>query len=229
METVRTVAELRARVRAFKGGGAKVGFVPTMGALHEGHLSLVRLAGKRAEKVVASIFVNPAQFGPDEDFAKYPRTEAADLKLLESAGAALAFLPPVEEIYPEGFATAVSVPKLSKPLCGIFRPGHFEGVATVVAKLLNACEADVAVFGEKDYQQLLVIRQMAKDLDIPTEIVAGPTYREADGLAASSRNAYLKPDERAIARLLPKTLTTLVRQANEGQDLKDLSKKGRDV
>jgi len=229
IEVVRTAAELRAKVRAWRGIGLKVGLVPTMGALHDGHLTLVRLAGEKAEKVAASIFVNPRQFGPNEDFSKYPRTEAADLKLLEGAGAALAFLPSVEEMYPKDFATTVAVAALAKPLCGVFRPGHFEGVATVVAKLLIAAEADFAVFGEKDYQQLLVIRRMAKDLSIPTEILSGPTFREPDGLAASSRNAYLKGDERVIARVLPKTLLTLIRQAREGRDLRDLARKGCEV
>jgi pantoate--beta-alanine ligase len=229
LPTVRTVKDLRAQVRTWRREGLKIGFVPTMGALHEGHLTLVRLAGEKADKVVVSIFVNPKQFGPEEDFAAYPRKEEADLKLVEGAGAALAFLPSIEEIYPEGYLTTVSVGQLVRPLCGVFRPGHFEGVATVVAKLLNAAEADLAVFGEKDYQQLLVIRQMVKDLNIPAEIVGAPTVREPDGLAASSRNAYLKGDERQIAKVLPRTLIALIKQAREGKELKELARKGRDV
>jgi pantoate--beta-alanine ligase len=203
---VRTVAELRARTRAWRRAGETVGFVPTMGALHEGHLSLVRLARTRAARVVASVFVNPTQFGPNEDFDAYPRDEARDAALLASVGCDLLFAPTAAEMYPPGFATSVAVSGVTEPLDGAARPGHFGGVATVVAKLLNQCGPDVAMFGEKDYQQLQVIRRMVRDLDLPVEIVGGPTARADDGLALSSRNAYLAPDERAAAPALARTL-----------------------
>lgn len=177
-----------------------------MGALHAGHLALVAAALGRANRVVASIFVNPAQFGPNEDFARYPRREAEDAAALAGAGCHLLFAPTVEEMYPEGFATGVHVSGLTDELDGAHRPGHFDGVATVVTKLLNQAQADVALFGEKDYQQLLTIRRMVADLDIATEIAGVPTVREADGLALSSRNAYLSAEERARAMLFPKTL-----------------------
>jgi pantoate--beta-alanine ligase len=199
LSVVRTVAELRARVRAWRAAGERVGLVPTMGALHEGHLSLVRRARQSAGKVVASVFVNPTQFAAGEDFEAYPRDEAGDAELLASAGCDLLFAPGVEVMYPEGFSTTVAVSGVSADLEGAARPTHFAGVATVVTKLLVQAEADVAVFGEKDYQQLLVIRRLARDLDIPTEIVGAPTVREQDGLARSSRNAYLTQDERVLA------------------------------
>jgi len=203
---VRTVADLRAQVRAWRMAGERIGFVPTMGALHEGHLSLVRLAGTRADRVVASVFVNPTQFGPNEDFDAYPRDEARDARLLAAAGCALMFAPAVAEMYPQGAATTVTVSGVSEPLDGQARPGHFAGVATVVTKLLNQCAADVAVFGEKDYQQLQVIRRLVRDLDIPVEILGGPTARAPDGLALSSRNAYLTDIERAQAPALHRAL-----------------------
>ena len=203
---VRTVAELRTQVRAWRAAGLRIGFVPTMGALHEGHLSLVRLAGGRADRVVASVFVNPTQFAPHEDFDAYPRDEAGDAALLASAGCALMFAPTVAEMYPPGASTTVTVAGVSEPLDGQARPTHFAGVATVVTKLLNQCAADVAVFGEKDYQQLQVIRRLARDLDIPTEIIGGPTARAEDGLALSSRNAYLTEAERAVAPALNRAL-----------------------
>ena len=199
LSIVRTVAELRAQVRAWKAGGERVGLVPTMGALHEGHLSLVRLAKERAGRVVASVFVNPTQFGPGEDFEAYPRDEAKDADLLARAGCDLLFAPTVAQMYPDGFATSISVAGVTEALEGPARPGHFTGVATVVAKLLNQCQPDVAVFGEKDYQQLQVIRRLVRDLDIPVEIVPGPTLRAHDGLALSSRNAYLTAAERPVA------------------------------
>lgn len=203
---VRTVADLRARVRAWRADGLTVGFVPTMGALHDGHLSLVRLAGARTDRVVASVFVNPTQFGPNEDFEAYPRNESGDAALLASAGCALMYAPSVAEMYPPGAATTVTVSGVSEPLDGIARPGHFAGVATVVTKLLNQCAADVAVFGEKDWQQLQVIRRLASDLDIPTEIIGGPTARAEDGLALSSRNAYLTAEQRPVAGRLNQVL-----------------------
>jgi pantoate--beta-alanine ligase len=214
---VRTVADLRARVAAWKAAGDRVGFVPTMGALHEGHLSLVRLARTKARRVVASVFVNPTQFAPNEDFDAYPRTEARDAELLASAGCDLLFAPTVSEMYPEGFATTVTVAGVSEPLDGLARPGHFAGVATVVAKLLNQAQADVAVFGEKDYQQLQVIRRMVRDLDLPVEIVGGPTARAEDGLALSSRNAYLTPEERTVAARLNAVLGEAIAALNAGE------------
>jgi len=203
---VRTVADLRAQVRAWRSAGHRVGFVPTMGALHEGHLSLVRLARERADRVVASVFVNPTQFAPNEDFDAYPRNEAGDAALLAGAGCALMFAPTVAEMYPPGASTTVTVAGVSEPLDGQARPTHFAGVATVVTKLLNQCAPDVAVFGEKDYQQLQVIRRLVRDLDVPVEILGGPTARAADGLALSSRNAYLTEAERAAAPALNRAL-----------------------
>ncbi|MEL6197006.1 MAG: pantoate--beta-alanine ligase [Pseudomonadota bacterium] len=199
METVRTVKALRDRVRAWRAGGERVGLTPTMGALHEGHLSLVHLARRKADKVVATIFVNPTQFGPSEDLATYPRDEARDAAMLAEAGCDLLFVPAVDEMYPPGFATEVRVTGLTDVLCGASRPGHFDGVAQIVTKLLNQAQADIAIFGEKDWQQLAVIRRLARDLDIPTEILGAPILREDDGLAMSSRNRYLGPAEREIA------------------------------
>ena len=206
MELARTIADLRSCLAAWRNSGGSLGLVPTMGALHAGHLALLAAARRECERVVASIFVNPRQFGPGEDFDAYPRNEAADLALLRAAGVDLAFLPAVAEMYPPGFATTVSVGGLSEGLCGRHRPGHFDGVATVVTKLLLQSLPDVAYFGEKDYQQLLVIRRLARDLDIPVRIAAVPTVREADGLALSSRNAYLSPQQRRIAPTLARVL-----------------------
>ena len=200
---VRTVAEMREHVRAWKAAGQRVALVPTMGALHEGHLSLIRLAQTRAERVVASVFVNPKQFAPHEDFDAYPRGEAADAEKLASVDCDLLFAPGPAEMYAPGFSTLVTVSGVSEPLEGAARPQFFGGVATVVAKLFIQSQADVAVFGEKDYQQLQVVRRMARDLDIPIEIVGAPTARAEDGLALSSRNAYLSAAERAAAAALP--------------------------
>ncbi|MBI1406955.1 MAG: pantoate--beta-alanine ligase [Caulobacter sp.] len=213
---VRTVAALRRQVAAWRAAGERVAMVPTMGALHEGHLSLVRLGLTRADHVVASIFVNPAQFAPHEDFDAYPRGEGRDAQLLGEAGCALIFAPDVAVMYPDGFSTRVLVDGVSGPLEGEKRPQFFGGVATVVAKLLNQCGPDVALFGEKDYQQLLVIRRMARDLDLPVEIIGGPTVREADGLAMSSRNAYLSADERAVAAVLPAVMAEAVEALRDG-------------
>ncbi|MGA9444649.1 MAG: pantoate--beta-alanine ligase [Methyloceanibacter sp.] len=202
LEIVRTVADLRARVAAWHARGETVAMVPTMGAIHEGHMSLVQQANRLAGHVVASIFVNPLQFGPNEDFAAYPRGKARDAALLAQAGAALLFTPNANEMYPEGFATKVHVAGITGGLCGATRPDHFDGVATVVTKLLLQCTPDIAIFGEKDYQQLLVIQRLVRDLNVPIEIVGGPIVREPDGLALSSRNAYLSAEERETAPLL---------------------------
>ncbi|MGB6452235.1 MAG: pantoate--beta-alanine ligase [Steroidobacteraceae bacterium] len=201
MQTVTTVAAVRERVREWRREGRRIAFVPTMGNLHAGHVSLIEAAARHGDRFVASIFVNPMQFGPNEDFAHYPRTPREDERMLVAAGCHLMFLPDVAEIYPRGLERSVriEVPELSTILCGRFRPGHFEGVATVVAKLFNIVEPDMAVFGEKDYQQLTVIRRLVADLCMPVEIVAAPTVRESDGLAMSSRNRYLTPAERPIA------------------------------
>ena len=213
---VRTVAELRAQVRAWRQAGLTVGLAPTMGALHDGHLSLVKLARTRADRVVVSIFVNPTQFGPNEDFDAYPRSETRDAELLASAGCDLLFAPSVAEMYPPGFSTTVTVAGVAEPLDGQARPGHFAGVATVVTKLLNQCGPDVAVFGEKDYQQLQVIRRLVRDLDLPVEIVGAPTARADDDLALSSRNAYLSPAERESAPALARALKAAAERLRAG-------------
>jgi pantoate--beta-alanine ligase len=214
MDTVTTTFAVRERVRQWRAAGARIAFVPTMGNLHPGHISLIEAARRGAARFVASIFVNPMQFGPNEDFAHYPRTAAKDAKMLADAGCDLMFMPDAQEIYPDGFerATRVEVPELSRILCGQFRPGHFEGVATVVAKLFNIVAPDIAVFGEKDFQQLTIIRRMVADMCYPIEIVAAPTVRDADGLAMSSRNQYLTAAERKIAPRLYAALQAAVRR-----------------
>jgi len=219
MNTVKTVRELRAAVARARGEGKRIGFVPTMGNLHSGHAALVTKAAQRADFVVASIFVNPLQFGAGEDLDKYPRTLAADQERLLEAGCHLLFAPGVEEIYPDGMAvqTRVSVPQLSEGLCGASRPGHFEGVATVVSKLFNMVQPDLAVFGEKDFQQLAVIRAMVRDLNMPIQIIGEPTVRAEDGLALSSRNGYLSPEQRAAAPALYRTLRTMAEAIGKGQ------------
>lgn len=200
MRTVETIAEVREQVRAWKAEGLRVGFVPTMGNLHSGHLALVDVAREHSDRTVASIFVNPTQFGPGEDYESYPRTLDADLRQLEEKGTDLVFAPPVEEMYPGGEPlTWVNVDQLDQHLCGASRPGHFRGVATVVTKLFNIVAPDLAAFGEKDYQQLAIIRRMVRDLCLPVEILGVPTTREADGLAVSSRNGYLSESERTLA------------------------------
>ena len=196
---VTTIAEVRAEVAAARAGGKTVGFVPTMGALHEGHAALVRAAHASSGFVVVSIFVNPTQFGPKEDFAKYPRTLEADRELCTAAGANLIFAPSVGEMYPERSVTFVEVTELDADLCGPSRPGHFRGVCTVVLKLFHIVGPDVAHFGAKDFQQARIIRQMVRDLNVPVEVRVEPTVREPDGLAMSSRNRYLSPTERAVA------------------------------
>jgi pantoate--beta-alanine ligase len=219
MRTVRTVAELRRAVADARAAGRTVGLVPTMGSLHDGHLSLVRRAVRDCDFVVVSVFVNPAQFGPGEDYERYPRDEERDAGLAADAGADLLFAPVTAEVYPDGFATTVSVTGLANVLCGApgsRGAGHFEGVATVVAKLLNMCTPDVAYFGQKDYQQSLVIRRVVRDLDLPVRIEVCPTVRDADGLALSSRNAYLSPPERERALALNRALRAAQSVAADG-------------
>ena len=221
IRTVRTVAELRAHLSGWREQGLRIALVPTMGNLHAGHQSLVTLARRNADKVVASVFVNPTQFAPDEDFAHYPRTPEADADGLARAGADLLFLPGVEAMYPFGAdaASRIRVPGLADVLEGVHRPGHFDGVATVVARLFNMVQPDAAIFGRKDYQQLQVIRHMAKDLAFAIDVVPGPTVREADGLAMSSRNQYLSPEERAVAVELFRNLQTMRERASLGLPL----------
>jgi pantoate--beta-alanine ligase len=202
LKVLRSVAD----VRAWRAGAGRVGFVPTMGALHAGHASLVERAVRETDAAIASIFVNPTQFGPNEDFAAYPRKEAEDVALLESQGCAVAFIPPVAEIYPPGDATRVTPGPIAAPLEGAARPGHFVGVATVVAKLLAIVRPDIAFFGQKDFQQLRVLQTIARDLRLGADIVGCPTIREPDGLAMSSRNAYLTPEQRRDAVALSRGL-----------------------
>lgn len=208
MNTVARPDELRRRVQKWRSEGHRIAFVPTMGNLHAGHGNLVKQAARSADRVVVSIFVNPLQFGPNEDFASYPRTPEEDRRLLESLHTHLLFLPDVADMYPRGQAATarVQVPDIDSILCGAFRPGHFTGVATIVAKLLNLVQPDMAFFGEKDYQQLMIIRRAVTDLCMPMQIVGVPTMREADGLAMSSRNRYLSKEERALAPLIHKEL-----------------------
>jgi len=219
-EIVHDAEEIRRRVVAWHAVGLSVGLVPTMGAIHDGHLALVRAAASGSDRVVASLFVNPKQFAPGEDFSAYPRDETRDARLIAEAGGDLLFAPPGEGVYPEGFSTAVTVQGLTEGLCGAFRPGHFEGVATVVAKLFNMVRPDAAWFGEKDFQQLQVIRRLARDLDLGVAVHGVPTVREADGLALSSRNAYLSEAERAAAPALHRSLLALAeRAAAPGADI----------
>ena len=211
IETITHLAALRERVRGWKRAGLRVGFVPTMGNLHAGHYSLVTLARRHADRVVSSVFVNPTQFGPNEDFTRYPRTPDADTAGLAAAGCDALWLPDVESMYPFGveLAAKVQVPGVSAVLEGAFRPGHFDGVCTVVSRLFNQVLPDVAVFGNKDYQQLAVIRQMVADLQFPIDIVGGEIVREANGLAMSSRNQYLSEEERATAAVIHRTLLAM--------------------
>ncbi len=217
LATVRTVADLRAKVSPWRAAGETVGLVPTMGALHDGHLSLIANARRRADHVVASLFVNPRQFAPGEDFDAYPRGEARDAELLARAGCDLLYAPAASAMYAPGFSTSITVAGVSEPLEGQSRPHFFSGVATVVAKLLIQAQPDIAVFGEKDYQQLQVIKRMALDLDLPTQIVGAPTVRAPDGLALSSRNAYLSARERDIAVALNRVLTDAAARVAEGE------------
>lgn len=229
MQTITRIADLRALVLEWRLARETIAFVPTMGNLHAGHASLVGAAHLHGNRVVASVFVNPLQFGPSEDFAAYPRTPDDDSALLGELGADVLFLPTVEEMYPKGTAgsTIVDVPELSNILCGAYRPGHFQGVATVVVKLLNLVQPDVAIFGEKDYQQLTIIRHSVEDLCLPVKIVGAPTVRAEDGLALSSRNRYLNAEERSRAPLLYRALDRARRRLESGDgDIADIEREG---
>jgi pantoate--beta-alanine ligase len=218
VQTIRQLSELRDAISGFRAAGERIALVPTMGALHAGHMALVAQAKLAGQRVVVSIFVNPKQFGPNEDLARYPRKELADSRMLAEAGVDLLWMPPVEVMYPEGHATNIAVSGVSEPLDGAARPGHFDGVATVVAKLFNQVKPDVALFGEKDFQQLAVIRRMVADLDFDIDVRGVPTQRDDDGLALSSRNAYLAPEDRAAAVALPRALGVAVRAIEKGDD-----------
>ena len=226
MDTVHQVDALRAQVRQWRAQGQRVGYVPTMGNLHRGHLSLIEAARQQADRVVCSVFVNPTQFGPNEDFQRYPRTPEQDAEMLQAAGCDLLFSPAVEAMYPLGVTLAVhmDVPELSSVLCGAHRPGHFAGVATVVCRLFNMVQPDVAVFGRKDLQQLTLIRHLVRDLSIPLRIVGAATCREADGLALSSRNQYLSADDRQRAPALYRTLCAALKAVQAGQAVLDVER-----
>jgi len=225
----RSSVELRTRVATARSEGRRIALVPTMGALHEGHLSLVKIARASADMVIASVFVNPTQFAPNEDFHSYPRDEAGDAALLAGAGCDLVYAPSAETMYPAGFSTTVSVANVSAPLEGAFRPHHFAGVATVVAKLLIQASPDSAVFGEKDYQQLQVIRRLAVDLDLGVGIVGAPIVRDEDGLALSSRNAYLSTAEREAAPALHRALTRAAEALSQGAHVSAVEEDGRSL
>lgn len=218
LSIISQVSALREELKPIRDSGKRIALVPTMGALHEGHISLIRLARQKADYVVCSIFVNPKQFGEGEDLDAYPRTLEQDVRLLDEVKTDLVFAPSPDEIYPEGFASKVSVAGISEGLCGDDRPGHFDGVATVVAKLLLMVLPDIAIFGEKDYQQLMVIDRMVRDLNIPVEIIGAPIVRAEDGLALSSRNEYLSAERRAIAPKLYEVLADLAKEIKEGED-----------
>ena len=229
MKICRTIAEVRAVVRDLRLSGQTVGFVPTMGALHAGHMSLVAAAKAENDAAIVSIFVNPTQFGQQADLDKYPRTEEADCAMLEAAGVVAVFMPSVEIMYPDGAETIVETTKLANMLHGLVRPGHYRGVCTVVTKLFNIVGADRAYFGEKDYQQLQVIRRMARDLDVPTDVVGVPTVREADGLAMSSRNVRLTPADRSAAVVLNRSLIAAETAARTGATVEAIAQTIRDT
>jgi pantoate--beta-alanine ligase len=225
--TVHTVADLRAQAAKWRAEGLKIALVPTMGALHQGHISLTTLARQFADRVIVSVFVNPTQFGPTEDFAAYPRTLPDDQAIMDEAGVELCFAPTVEEMYPSGFATRLHIDKMTNMLCGASRPGHFDGMAQVVSKLLLQALPDVALFGEKDYQQLMVIKRFVTDLNIPVSIIGAPIHREDDGLAMSSRNRYLSANERKTAGTLYQVLTAIANRAAGGDAIEPLLETGR--
>ena len=229
IDVVRSVAALRATTHPYRQSGKRIGLVPTMGALHQGHLELVKAARRHADFIVATIFVNPLQFNPSEDLSAYPRDEATDLNLLAATGADLVFAPNVAEMYPKNFSTEVKVGELTRYLDGPARPGHFEGVATVVTKLFNQAQPDIACFGEKDFQQLQVIRRLTRDLDLPIEIIPVPTVRDEDGLAMSSRNRYLTEKERVAAAMLPAALRDAVTELQTGGAAAPILEKTRAV
>jgi pantoate--beta-alanine ligase len=227
VQIIRDPAALNEAVAALREGGRTIAFVPTMGALHAGHMALVAAARRRADHVVASIFVNPTQFGANEDLSTYPRREAADAAMLEAEGCAILWAPDAATMYPDGLAASVRAGAVGKDLDGAARPGHFDGVATVVARLFDQVRPDLALFGEKDYQQLAVIRQLVRDLGLPIEIVGVPTQRDADGLALSSRNAYLSEEERQAARILPRALGEAAQAIEDGADVGDALARAR--
>ena len=216
MQTIQSVNEMQSHAIGLRSSGRLIGLVPTMGSLHEGHLQLVDIAKERADKVIVSIFVNPTQFGPSEDFAKYPRVLEADLEKCRERGVDIVFAPSAEEIYPKGYSTYVNEESLSSGLCGVSRPNHFRGVTTVCLKLFNITRPDIAVFGQKDAQQCAVIKKMIADLNVPTEVVVGPIHRDADGLATSSRNAYLTDTQREAALTISKSLFTAQKMVQDG-------------
>ncbi|MCA3504662.1 MAG: pantoate--beta-alanine ligase [Rhodobacter sp.] len=229
MAVVRSVSDLRRIVDVWRNQGARIALVPTMGAVHEGHLSLVSLARAHADRTITSIFVNPSQFAPGEDFEKYPRDEASDVQKLAAAGCDLLFAPAVAEMYRPGAATTITVGDVAELLDGLARPGHFSGVATIVAKLLIQASPDLAVFGEKDFQQLQVIRRLVCDLDLPVEILGAPTMREPDGLAMSSRNVYLNQAQREVAGRLNVILTTAARSLRDGDEVSDVERRAQEA
>ena len=227
LPVIRTIAALRKQVADWRNAGETIGIVPTMGALHRGHITLVDRAREQCSRTIATLFVNPLQFNATDDFKSYPREEEADRRMFAEAGVDLLFAPTVDEVYPKGFDTSVSVGALARPLCGATRPGHFQGVATVVTKLLLITQPDRAYFGEKDYQQLMVIRRLALDLNIPVEIIGVPTVREPDGLAMSSRNRHLSPEQRRIAGTIPRLLKSLADDIAAGGDIAEALISGR--
>ena len=227
LEVIHTLAEMRQLIAAWRRKGERIALVPTMGALHDGHLSLLEIAKANADRVVASIFLNPTQFAANEDLSTYPRREQEDLERLSKAPCDAAYLPSTAAMYPEGFQTSVEVEHLSKSLCGHSRPHFFGGVATVVLKLLNQVQPDTAIFGEKDYQQLLVIRRLVRDLNIPVDIISAPIFRDADGLAKSSRNLRLTPAGRKAGLILPRTISSMAQELSKGAPSEMVLAKGR--
>ncbi|MBA3675963.1 MAG: pantoate--beta-alanine ligase [Sphingosinicella sp.] len=229
MQIIRDLPALRKAVAGLKKECGKLAFVPTMGALHAGHMALIAEAGRKADHVVASIFVNPTQFALNEDFSTYPRREAEDMHMLEKGGCALLWAPDVETMYPPGHSTTINVTGVSDGLDGAARPGHFTGVATIVYTLLNQVQPDIALFGEKDFQQLAVIRRMVRDMDLPVEIDGVPTQRDADGIALSSRNIYLSKEQRIAARALPRALGEAAKAIQEGGDIREHTERATDT